>query len=326
MSADVLPAGRRAAVRVPATSANLGPGFDAAGLALDLWDELRVETCARGLDIEIAGEGANDLTRDRDHLVVKAMQATFDHLGVRVAGLVLRCHNRIPQARGLGSSAAAIIGGILAARKLTPAGTDRLSSADVLALATDLEGHADNVAAALLGGFTLAWARRPDEPPERPLTDGSQARTSQRISTGSVGVLRLTPAAEIVPVLLVAPTRSVTAQARAVLPEAISHSDAAAAAGRAALLVAALTVAPDALLPGTHDLLHQPHRAALMPESSALVRRLRSQGLAAVVSGAGPTVLVLAAGPQQVAAATTSCPSGWKSLALAIADGAQTTS
>src|SRR6201996_3466331 len=136
-------------VRVPATSANLGPGFDALGLALELVDDLVARIGEDGLAIDVAGEGET-LPRDEAHLVVKAMRATFDRLGGQPRGLELSCANRIPHGRGLGSSASAIVAGVLLARSLVLGGEQQLGDADVLALASELEGHPDNVAACLL--------------------------------------------------------------------------------------------------------------------------------------------------------------------------------
>lgn len=153
------PAFRAAAVRVrvPATSANLGPGFDAFGLSLALYDDVVVRVADAGLHIDIAGEGASTLPRDESHLLVRALRTTFDLLGGQPRGLEVVCANRIPHGRGLGSSSAAICAGIVAARAVTIGGDAKLDDAALLELATEIEGHPDNVAACLLGGFTLAW-------------------------------------------------------------------------------------------------------------------------------------------------------------------------
>jgi homoserine kinase len=258
-------------VRVPATSANLGPGFDALGLALARHDEVAARlTDGPGVRVAVSGEGAGDLPTDDSHLVVRAMRAAFDLLGASPPGLELRCHNGIPQARGLGSSSAAIVAGVLAARALVADGTRRMSDADALALAARIEGHPDNVAPCLLGGFTVAW------------TDPDRARA-----------VRAEPAASIRPVVFVPSERGLTEVARASLPATVPHADAAFNAGRSALLVHALTQAPDLLFPATEDRLHQPYRAGGAPASAALVAQLRADGVPAVVSGAGPTVLAL---------------------------------
>ncbi|MCD0482941.1 homoserine kinase [Streptacidiphilus sp. ASG 303] len=266
------PAFRAAAVRVrvPATSANLGPGFDAFGLALGLYDDVVVRVADSGLHVDIAGEGADTLARDERHLVVRSLRAAFDVLGGQPRGLEVVCANRIPHGRGLGSSSAAICAGIVAARAVTIGGPSVLDDAGLLALASELEGHPDNVAACLLGGFTVAW------------TDEDAARA-----------VRLEPSADVVPVVFVPATPLLTETARGLLPRTVPHADAAVNAGRAALLVEALTRRPGLLLPATEDRIHQDYRSSAMPESAALVAALRAEGVAAVVSGAGPTVLAL---------------------------------
>jgi homoserine kinase len=267
------PAFRAAAVRirVPATSANLGPGFDAFGLALGLYDDVVVRVAESGLHIDIAGEGAESLPRDESHLLVRAMRTAFDLLGGQPRGLELVCANRIPHGRGLGSSSAAICAGITAARTVTIGGAERLDDMALLDLGSEIEGHPDNVAACLLGGFTLAW------------TD-----------TGAARAIRMEPADSIVPVVFVPGTPLLTETARGLLPRTVPHGDAALGAGRAALLVEALTRRPELLLAATEDRIHQEYRAPAMPESMALVARLRADGVPAVLSGAGPTVLAFA--------------------------------
>jgi homoserine kinase len=280
-------------VTVPATSANLGPGFDCLGLALDLHDTLSAEAADTGLVVEIVGEGADSLPRDDSHLVVRAMSAAFAAAGVRPGGLRLRCENLIPQARGLGSSSAAIVGGLALARALLDDGASLLPDDVLFALANRLEGHPDNVAPALFGGFVVCgqddedvWA---DQAPIAP---------------------------EISAVVFVPPTGVSTEAARGLLPAEIPHAAAAANTGRAALLVTALGHAPQRLLRATEDFLHQEYRASAMPESLALVHALRSDGHAAVVSGAGPTVLVLTAdGPGELLGR---CPDGWSAYPLEV--------
>jgi homoserine kinase len=290
-------------VRVPATSANLGPGFDALGLALSLHDELTARVSSGGLQVEVSGEGA-ELPRDEGHLVVRAMRAAFDHLGGQPPGLVLRCENHIPQGRGLGSSAAAIVAGVLLARALVVDGVNHFPDGQVLALAAALEGHPDNVAACLLGGLTIAW------------TAGDQALATRRPCTD-----------DVVPVLLVAPFTAVTHTTRGLLPDQVPHADAAANAARAALLVAGLTGDPaGVLLAATEDRLHQPYRAPAMPQTAELVSALRRDGLATVVSGAGPSVLVLACGSGEARRAADAAPAGWRPQVLAVdQDGARVT-
>ncbi|MEW2375284.1 homoserine kinase [Micromonospora sp. NPDC047812] len=262
-------------VRVPATSANLGPGFDALGLALALHDDVAAEVTAGGVTVTVAGQGAGELPADDRHLVVRAMRAAFDGLGGQPPGLAVECVNRIPQARGLGSSSAAIVAGVLLARALVTDGEARLDDDGVLRLAAEIEGHPDNVAPCLLGGFTLAW------------TEPSGARA---VSLPVAGGVR--------PTVFVPAERGLTATARAALPATVPHGDAALNAGRAALLVHALTADPGLLLPATVDRLHQDYRADGMPGSAALVKVLREAGVAAVISGAGPTVLALTAPPE----------------------------
>ncbi|GAA2546212.1 homoserine kinase [Winogradskya consettensis] len=255
------------AVRTPATSANLGPGFDTLGLALTLYDDLSARVTGDRFTVAISGEGATELPTDETHLVVKAMLATFDELGGRPAGVAVECVNRIPQARGLGSSSAAIVGGVQLARGLAEA---KISDEDALRIAARLEGHPDNVAPCLLGGFTIAWT----EP-------------------GGARAVRLPTAQGVRPTIFVPQERGLTATARAALPVSVPHADAAFNTGRAALLVHALQHDPELLFTATEDRLHQGYRAEAMPGTSSLVAALRSVGVPAVVSGAGPTVLAL---------------------------------
>jgi len=266
-----------ARVRVPATSANLGPGFDSFGLALALYDDVVVRVAESGLVVDVAGEGADDVRRDKRNLVVQAVRATFDALGGQPRGLEIVCANRIPHGRGLGSSAAAIVAGVVAARELVLGGAERLPDDAVLGLAAQLEGHPDNVAACLAGGFTMAWTE--------PGTNGSPARLTRS--------LHLDVQKTVAAVVFVPDTKSSTTKARKLLPESVPHHDAVANAARAALLTQALTRRPELLLVATEDALHQQYRASAMPRSAALLSRLREAGIAAVISGAGPTVLAL---------------------------------
>jgi homoserine kinase len=266
-----------ARVRVPATSANLGPGFDSFGLALALHDDVVVRVAESGLVVDVAGEGADDVRRDKRHLVVQAVRATFDVLGGQPRGLEVVCANHIPHGRGLGSSAAAIVAGIVAARELVLGGAERLPDDAVLQLAAQLEGHPDNVAACLAGGFTMAWQ-------EAGTTGGSALLTRS---------LHLDVHKSIAAVVFIPETQSSTARARKLLPDTIPHKDAVANAARAALLSQALTRRPDLLFVATQDALHQPYRASAMLRSAALMTRLREAGIAAVISGAGPSVLAL---------------------------------
>jgi homoserine kinase len=294
-----------AVVRAPATSANLGPGYDSFGLALSRYDEVRARVTAAGLDVRVSGAGAGEVALDETHLVVRAMRAAFDRLGGQPPGLALDCGNGIPHGRGLGSSAAAIVSGIELARELSVDGRARLGDADALALATELEGHPDNVAACLLGGLSVAWLAGGRG-------SGVQAATAERLA-----------AVPIRPVLYIPAEQSATTAARAVLPGQVPHADAAFNAGRAGLLVVALSGRPDLLLAATEDRLHQDYRAAGMPASAALIGALRQRGIAAVLSGAGSSVLALATAEQAVAAAALA-PPGWECARLAVSSGART--
>ncbi len=301
--------GKRCSVRVPATSANLGPGFDALGLALGLYDVVRAEVVGAGvldagLEVTVEGEGEGHVPLDERHLVVRAFRAATLAWGIDPApGLRLHAHNAIPHGRGLGSSAAAVVAGLALADLLAPAGPGR-GPAELLRLAGRLEGHPDNAAAALLGGLTIAWCEGDDL--------GARA-------------VRLQPHPSIEPVVLVPEHRLDTSHARSVLPATVRHADAARTAGRAALIVHALTADPGLLLPATEDWLHQGPRSAAMPETVRLMDELRSQGYAAVVSGAGPSLLVLCVGAddggigERAEALTRRPPSGWRAMAPGIA-------
>lgn len=285
-------------VTVPATSANLGPGFDALGLALDLRDrvtaEVLEETATGGPEISVEGEGSDTVPLDAGHLVHRAMVRAFSHMGCATPRVRLHCENVIPHGRGLGSSSAAIVAGVCAARGLVAGGSLLMDDDAVFALAAEIEGHPDNVAPAFYGGFTVAYA------------DGG------RFHATSVSVDPRVCAVAFVP-----PQPVETKVARGLLPESVPHADAAANAGRAALLVAALGSRPELLLPATEDRLHQGFREPAMPESLALVRALRADGLPAVISGAGPTVLVLTDSGSRDAV-TARVPDGWRVLALAV--------
>lgn len=295
--------GSAAAVLVPATSANLGPGFDSLGLALDLADEVRVTVVGgSGARVLVEGAGAGEVPGGEHHLVVRAMRAALVAGGVpQPLGLELHCTNRVPHGRGLGSSAAAVVAGVLLGRALALAATGRGLDDDAddaddaaLALATTFEGHPDNAAAALLGGATIAWTQ----------PDGPRA----------VGIV---VHADVVPLVLLPHGRLATARARSVLPAVVPHEDAVANVARAALLVHALGRRPDLLLDATADRLHQQQRRAAMPATIELVERLRTEGAAAVVSGAGPAVLVLTTSSDAAsvsAVAQTLAGPGWQLL------------
>jgi homoserine kinase len=289
-----------ARVRVPATSANLGPAFDCAGLALARHDVLDFTVLPAGLEVAVSGVGAGELPADESHLVVRAFRAACDVLGWTPTGLRVVAANGIPQGRGMGSSAAAVVAGVLAAWALCP-DVDGIDDDAVLRLTTELEGHPDNVAPCLLGGATLSWM------------DAVGARA-----------VRLDVAPGVAPLLLVPGATLSTHVARGLLPDVVPHRDAAYNAARSALLVHALTSDPALLFEATDDRLHQRQRAAAMPESIALMDRLRAEGHAAVVSGAGPSVLVLGSAADDRSAVAALTPPGWSLLALEVdATGAE---
>ncbi len=261
-------------VTAPATSANLGPGFDSLGIAWTMADCVTVTAVASGLVIDVSGEGAGALPDDASHLVVRGMAAAFAAVGAQLPGLRLHCRNTIPQGRGLGSSAAAVVSGVLAGRALLEHGEQLIDDAAALSLAAQLEGHADNVAACLLGGLTVAWA-----------TESGVRAVRQDVDLRAV--------------LLVPPQVMATSASRELLPELVPHRDAVRNVGRAALLVATLNnpvLSRESLLAATQDWLHQPYRAFAMPESFALVTELRAFGVPAVLSGSGPSVLAFLVG------------------------------
>jgi homoserine kinase len=311
-------------VRPPATSANLGPGFDSFGLALELRDEVTVQvTETPGLTVEVYGEGAHDVPRDESHLLVRALRAGFNALGGQPPGLRVVCRNSIPHGRGLGSSSAAICAGLVAARDAVEDGESVLDTAALLDLATRLEGHPDNVAPALCGGLTIAWMEEPDPAPD---ATGPERTDQDAAKEERPDVLALMPDRAVGAVVFIPPTPLATSVARGLLPDRVPHRDAAFNAGRAGLLTAALTT-PDLthhhravlLRAATRDRLHQDYRAPAMPESAALIQRLRADGYAATVSGAGPTVLALTVGPGRPEQAAGYAPEGWRAAILPIA-------
>lgn len=285
------------AVSVPATSANLGPGFDSLGLALGLHDDVSVHATTGRTSVVVEGEGAGHVPQDEENLVVRALRLGLDRVGAPQVGIRMHCTNRIPHGRGLGSSASAVIAGLALARALV-GDPEVLGAEDLLEIGTDVEGHPDNVAPAVLGGATVAW------------TEGGRA-----------GALRLDPPPAFSPVAFVPDFELSTSTARAALPGQVDHHDGAYNASRAALLAALLSGGDGRALgvggnPGegrveqfhrlvmeaTRDRLHQEYRRDAMPQSLALVDWLREADLAAVVSGAGPTVLCLEAVPEPVVA------------------------
>jgi homoserine kinase len=294
-----LVADRTVTVRVPATSANLGPGFDTLGLALGLYDELTVTAKAEpGVRVDVQGVGAGEVPDDESNLVARSIVAAFERFGQPVPGLHLIARNVIPHGSGLGSSAAAIVSGVMAAKGLLE-GIVEPSPDDLLALATELEGHPDNVAPALFGGLTIAWTS----------AEGPQAK--KLIVHRGVSPLVCVPAHTVS-----------TALARSLQPDSVPYEDAVFNLSRSALLIAALIQSPELLLQATEDKLHQDYRASAMPETNSLIRMLRENGFAAVVSGAGPSILVLASDPSQrlVAADLVArhAENPWQSLMLAV--------
>jgi homoserine kinase len=274
--AAMVPSGRSVQVKVPATTANLGPGFDTLGLALSVYDELTVTVREQpGATVTVVGVGAGEVPTDESNLVVRSIAYAFEELGQHLPGLDIVAHNSIPHGRGMGSSGAAIVAGIMAAKGLLE-GIVEIDSHRLFTLATALEGHPDNVAPALFGGLTIAWVT-----PEGP-------QFKKLIVHRGVSPLVAVPAS----------TMS-TALARSLQPESVPHEDAIFNVSRSALLIAALIQSPELLLAATEDKLHQRYRASAMPETDALIRMLRSHGLAAVVSGAGPSLLVLCSDPAQ---------------------------
>jgi len=276
----LLRAGFTGSAEVAASSANLGPGFDSAGLALALYDRITVETTDAGLIVEVVGEGAGQVPTGPEHLVVRAIHRGLEASGFRAAGLVVHCHNAIPHSRGLGSSAAAVVGGLAIANALVAqADSDPLSDDDLIQLSSEFEGHPDNASAAVLGGAVVSW------------TD-----TGSGTPGYAAARLRLHPDIRLFPGI--PEVRSSTAATRVLLPAQVSHEAARFNLSRAALLVLALTERPDLLMAATEDVLHQPQRAAAMPASAEYLRLLRRGGVPAVLSGAGPAVLALTTGTE----------------------------
>jgi homoserine kinase len=291
--------GRAVTVKVPATSANLGPGFDTLGLALALYDELQVTVRDEpGATVEVIGVGEGEVPTDEANLVVQAIAHTFQAVGHPMPGLDLVARNSIPHGRGMGSSGAAIVSGIMAAKGLLEGIVD-IDAQGLLALANDMEGHPDNVAPALFGGLTIAWVT-----PEGP-------RFKKLIVHRGVS-----------PLVFVPEHVMSTALARSLQPQSVPHEDAVFNVSRSALLVAALIQSPELLHAATEDKLHQSYRASAMPETDRLITLLRENGFAAVVSGAGPSILVLCSDPSQRLAAAElvaqKAETRWQPLMLAV--------
>jgi len=271
----LLPAGLTGNAQVAASSANLGPGFDSLGLALGLYDEIVVETTDADLVVEVTGQGAGQVPTTSEHLVVTAIHRGLEAAGFRAGGLVVRCRNSIPHSRGLGSSAAAVVGGLAIANALVAQVNSKpLTPEQLIQLSSDFEGHPDNASAAVLGGAVVSW------------TETGSGRPSY-----AAAPLRLHPDIRLFPGI--PEVRSSTAETRVLLPVHVTHQAARFNLSRAALLVVALTERPDLLMAATEDALHQPQRAAAMPASAEYLRVLRACGVPAVLSGAGPAVLAL---------------------------------
>jgi len=302
--ADLISLVRGSSVRVwvPASSANIGPGFDSIGLALGIWDDCVVTVTAEpGLVIDVEGEGAGNVPRDERHLVHRSMVRAWEQLGVKApAGLHLSAQNTIPHGRGLGSSATAIVAGIVAAQGLCDMATGRdiadgsFDRAFTNNLATAVEGHPDNASASVFGGMTLSW--------------------EDDVDPGQIHSVQLEVTGDVIPLLFIPATQLPTATARAVLPDQIPHAVAAQNSARVGLFVEAVTRRPELLLAATRDWLHQEQRRASFPDSMALLDALRGKGHAAVISGAGPSVLVLTTPAQIEGARALGDPSVWRLL------------
>lgn len=279
------------AVRSPATSANLGPGFDCLGIALDLWDTYTAEVADQpGVRVTSLGHGEGQLPTDGSHLVARAMLAGFAAADVEPPGLQLTCRNVIPHGRGLGSSSAAIVGGLALARGLL--GGQALDDAAMVSLANGIEGHPDNVAAAALGGATISWV--------------DDAGTGRAVRLGVDASIPIT--------VLIPSSQTQTEAARGMLPAAVPYSSAVFNISRTALLVHALQAAPELLFTATDDRLHQDYRHEAYPLSLQAVRALRGAAVPAAISGAGPTVLAFAESDVVAALA----PDGFAVRALAV--------
>ncbi|MFD7846709.1 homoserine kinase [Nocardia sp. NPDC059764] len=301
-------------MRVPASSANLGPGFDSLGIALGLYDEITVSTTDTGLTIRVEGEGADDVPWGPSHLVVRAIERGLQAAGVWADGLDVVCRNVIPHSRGMGSSASAVVGGLAAGRGLATKFDAGLAYGDdvMVQLASEFEGHPDNASASILGGIVVSWSE----------TEGLAAGNGTAELHGRVyRAVRLEPHASLRPVVLIPEERSSTAHTRGLLPDTVPHADAAFNASRAALAVVALTQRPDLLMPATADRLHQGYRASALPLTTKWIERLRAAGIPATVSGAGPTVLAFATSEFPEELRELAIADGLRVLEPGIADG-----
>ncbi|ETZ88547.1 homoserine kinase [Mycobacteroides abscessus MAB_030201_1075] len=288
---------------MPASSANLGPGFDSLGIALSLYDEIEVNTTESGLKVAVEGQGAGEVPLDGSHLVVRAIERGLAAGGAAAPGLIVQCHNKIPHSRGLGSSAAAAVAGLgVANGLLAKAGRAVLSDDVLVQLASEFEGHPDNAAASVLGGAVVSWSE----------TSGA---------TPIYAATRLDVHPDIKIVAAIPEEQSSTAHTRVLLPQAVTHVDARFNISRVALLTVALTARPDLLMTATEDRLHQPQRASAMPASADVLAYLRSQGVAAVLSGAGPAVLALTTVDLPDSAVKYAEDQGFSLVAMAVSAG-----
>lgn len=271
----------RATISVPATSANLGPGFDSFGIALKLYNKFEAELCDEWI-VEVEGEGEGYLLVDADNQVAKAMRSVFEYAQKGEHKAHIWCTNRVPTGNGLGSSSTAIVGGALLARALLEAHDGIvLSDEEIFQLTADLEGHSDNVAPALFGGFTVCWH------------EDEHARYA-----------RFEPERGLAAVVVPSKGELSTAQSRKLLPEGVSHEDAAFNVAHAGLLAAAIVAGRVELLPAAlQDKLHQPYRARAIDDLDEITRILTEAGCQGVaLSGAGPTVIGLVAAENDEAA------------------------
>jgi len=271
------PVGRSVVVEVPATTANLGPGFDTLGMALTIQDRLSATVVdTPGIVVDVHGVGEGEVPTDETNLIARSMAHAFASKKIPMPGVHLEAHNVIPHGRGLGSSGAAIVSGVMAAKGLLE-GIAEFSASELLALATDMEGHPDNIAPSLFGGLTIAW-----------MTDEGPKHKKLSVHRG------------VSLVVAVPEDSSMSTQlARSLQPETVPHQDAIFNLSRSALLIAALIQSPELLFEATEDRLHQNYRASAMKDTDALLQSLRAKGYAAVVSGAGPSVLILCPDPGQ---------------------------
>jgi len=270
-------------VKAPATTANMGPGYDCLGMALDVWNTIEIEVLDSGEPVvEVTGEGAGELETGRDNLVYRSMEFLFQDAEQEMPLVRIRCDNAIPLARGMGSSAAAIAGGLVAANAIC---SQDYTPNDLLEMAATIEGHPDNVAAAVLGGMQLVISDKTEE--------------GSRLYTVPINV-----PPELHAVVFVPQVRIATEDARAVLPEKVTVADAVHNMGRVGLLVASMTTNhPEYLAIATQDLLHQPYRQPLFPAMKVIFKAALDAGaLGVFLSGSGSTVLALTQGREMTVA------------------------